>query len=272
MTDIKRIGLVGCGTIGTQLARSITEYFQDRARLVAICDRNDQKAQQLSNTLNPHPDVLPMESVPLHCDLVIEAASNEASRELVPKALELGRDVMVMSVGGLVDTYGEVFAQARAKRARIYIPSGPVAGIDALESAMTGGVTSVCLSIRMPPQSLFDVPYVQEHRLELGELLRDTAIFEGTAREAIRSFPLHSNAAAAVGLAGLGLDQTQVRVITGPAVLNAVHELEVEGAFGRFTTMTENQPTPENPKTTTLAILSACALLNEILNPVKMGT
>jgi aspartate dehydrogenase len=272
MTEQKRIGMVGCGTIGTQLARSITKYFQDRARLVVICDKHDRKAQQLSNDLNPHPDVLPMESVPLHCDLLIEAASNEASRELVPKALEMGRDIMVMSVGGLVDIYGEVFAQAQSRRARIYIPSGPVAGIGALEAAMTGGVTSVRLSIRIPPKSLTDVSYVRDRKLELHELLRDTTIFEGSAREAIQYFPLNSNVAATVAFAGLGLDQTQVRIITGPAVLTAIHELEVEGAFGRLATMTENNPTSENPKTTTLAILSACALLNEILNPVKIGT
>ncbi len=40
----------------------------------------------------------------------------------------------------------------------------------------------------------------------------------------------------------------------------------------KMLTRVENVPSPQNPKTSDLAVLSACALLTEILNPVKIGT
>ncbi len=272
MSDVKRIGVVGCGAIGAQLARSITSYFKDRARLIALCDLDARRAQALSNELDPHPDVLPMESMPFHCDLIVEAASQQTCRVLVPKALEMGRDVMVMSVGGLVEIYEEAFALARSKNVNLYIPSGAIAGIDGLEAAMTGGVTSVRLTTRKPSGSLDGAPYIVEKGLRLAELTGDTVIFEGTAREAIKGFPLNVNVAATLSFAGLGFDATTVRIITGPGITTNTHEVEVEGAFGKMLTRVENVPSPQNPKTSYLAVLSACAMLNEILNPVKIGT
>lgn len=272
MSDLKRIGIVGCGVIGSQLARSISSYFQDRARLMVLCDQNNQKAQALSNELNPHPDVLPIDSIPFHCDLMIEAASSETSRSLVPKALEMGRDVMVMSGDGLIDIYEEVFALARSKNAHLYIPSGAIVGIDGLEAAMTGGVNSVNLTIQNPLEALIDAPYVLEKGLRFAEFTGDTIIFEGTARETIQAFPLHGNVVATLSFAGLGPDQTKVKIITGPQITHHIYEIEIEGSFGRIMTRTENIPFPQNPKTSYLSILSACAMLNEILNPVQIGT
>jgi aspartate dehydrogenase len=272
MSDLKRIGIVGCGAIGSQLARSISAYFSDRARLIVLCDADNARAQNLSNEINPHPDVLPLDSIPFHCDLIIEAASQETCRVLVPKALEMGRDIMTMSVGGLMSSYEEMFALARKKNARIYIPSGALVGIDGLEAAMTGGVTLVRLTSRKPAAVLAAAPFVQQKGLKVEDLTSETVIFEGSARDAIQGFPLNINVAATLSFAGLGLDQTQIRIITGPGISNNTHELEVEGVFGKFYTKTENIPDPNNPRTSYLAVLSACSMLNEILNPVKIGT
>lgn len=272
MADLKRIGIVGCGAIGGQLARSIAAYFSDRARLMVVCDADNSKAQNLSNEINPHPDVLPVDSIPFHCDLIIEAANQDVCRALVPKALEMGRDIMTMSVGGLMSIYEEVFALARKKNAHIYVPSGALVGIDGLEAAMTGGVTLVRLTTRKPAATLANAPWVQEKGFKLEELAGETIIFEGSARQAIQGFPLNINVAATLSFAGLGLDQTQVRIITGPGMTTNSHEIEVEGVFGKFYTRTENVPDPHNPRTSYLAVLSACSMLNEILNPVKIGT
>jgi aspartate dehydrogenase len=272
MPELKRIGIVGCGAVGSQLARSLTAYFKDRAQLMVLCDRQNAKAQSLSNELDPHPDVLPEDSVPFHCDLIIEAANDETCRRLLPKALDLGRDVLVLSVGGLIDIYEEVFALARRKHANLYIPSGGIVGIDGLEAAMTGGVTSVKLITKKPPSTLVDSPYVLEKSLRFAEFTGETTIFEGSAREAIKAFPFNINIAATLSFAGLGLDQTRVSVVTGPHITKIIHEIEIEGAFGKMTTRTENVPLPQSPNISYLAVLSACATLNEIMNPVKIGT
>ncbi|HPS89137.1 MAG TPA: DUF108 domain-containing protein, partial [Methanosarcina vacuolata] len=51
-----------------------------------------------------------------------------------------------------------------------------------------------------------------------------------------------------------------------------VHEITVEGEFGKLSTRVENLPSPENPKTSYLAALSAISTLKKILSPVQIGT
>ena len=84
--------------------------------------------------------------------------------------------------------------------------------------------------------------------------------------------PLPGVAVRVVAADGRPCAAGEVGGITGPGITSNSHELEVEGAFGRMVTRTENVASPQNPKTSYLAVLSACAMLNEILNPVKVGT
>ena len=67
--------------------------------------------------------------------------------------------------------------------------------------------------------------------------------------------------AAAISLAGIGPDDTEVRIIADPDATSNVHEVVADGAFGRLTTRTENLPSPRNAKSSYLASLSASAEL-----------
>jgi aspartate dehydrogenase len=67
-----------------------------------------------------------------------------------------------------------------------------------------------------------------------------------------------------LSICGLGADRTNVRIFTSPEYTRNVHEIEVEGEFGRLWTKTENLPSRANPKTSELAIFSAIAKLKEI--------
>ena len=73
-------------------------------------------------------------------------------------------------------------------------------------------------------------------------------------------------------LASLGVKQTTVHIITSPTLTRNSHEVMVAGAFGRLTTVTENVPSPTNPKTSYLAILAAEALLKKVFSRIKIGT
>jgi aspartate dehydrogenase len=155
---------------------------------------------------------------------------------------------------------------------RLYVPSGAIAGLDAIKGAMLGRVFKVTLTTRKSPRALEGAPYVVKKGIDLGALKEPTTIFSGSAEEAVPAFPANINVAAALSLAGIGADKTLVRIIADPACDKNIHEIEVEGDFGRLVTRMENVPSPHNPKTSYMAALSAIGLLQRITASLVVGT
>jgi aspartate dehydrogenase len=67
-------------------------------------------------------------------------------------------------------------------------------------------------------------------------------LYSGPAREAALRFPENVNVAAAISLAGLGLDKTTVRVVADPTVERNTHEIEARGEFGDLRIVLRNIP------------------------------
>ncbi len=134
----KRVGLVGCGTIGSQLAMSVDSDKIANASLVALFDVAEGNLQNLKSKLHSSPE--PYSDfgrfLTSGADIVVEAASQDAVRSFGKAILEAGKDLMVMSVGALVDgTFLSELLQVAAKKGcRIYVPTGAIAGIDAIRS------------------------------------------------------------------------------------------------------------------------------------------
>ncbi len=266
------IGIVGCGTIGSALARAVERLFSGRARVVCLFDAEKEKAAKLAGGFSLPPAVVSsLGELVEKSDLVIEAASAEAAPEVVSLCLVHEKPVMVMSVGGLL-AFPELFSRAEEKKVPIYLPSGALAGLDGVKAAAVGKITQVVLTTRKPPQSLKGAPYLIEKKIDLDKIEKETILFEGTAQEAVRGFPKNINVSAALSLAGVGPEKTMVRIVTAPDCRTNSHEIRVEGEFGILLCRTDNLPAPENPKTSYLAILSAIATLKGILSPVKIGT
>ncbi len=269
-----KIGVIGCGFIGGQISRAIDSGAVD-AELFALCDSSEKKALELAASLKrSNPACMKIEDMLHSVDLLIESASQNAVRFIVPRALEAGCDVMVLSVGALVDEElrERIFRLAKQNNCKLYFPSGAVVGIDGINSASAGEISSVTLTTRKPPSGLTGAPYVICKGIELEKIETETVIFEGSASEAVKAFPANVNVAATISLAGIGFERTKVRIIADPATSRNVHEITVEGEFGNFYTKVENLPSPENPKTSYLAALSAVSTLKKIMNPVKIGT
>lgn len=265
-----RIGIVGCGTIGSEIALAVDKGIIE-GQLCALWDKEETKARALLQRLrNSSPKILPVSLLVKEVDLVIESASQQAVGEILPLVIEEGKDILIMSVGGLVGKE-ELIRRAKEKNCEIYIPSGALAGLDAVQSANIGNIKSATLTTTKPPQALLGAPYIEQKGLDLFSFEEPTIIYEGCAGEAIKLFPANVNVAAALALAGVGMDKTRVRIIVDPQAKANVHKIEVEGEFGRIIAQTENYPAPSNPRTSYLAVLSAIALLKKILSPLKIG-
>lgn len=201
-----------------------------------------------------------------HTDLIVEAADQIAAAEIVPKAVARGVDVMVMSVGALVDDEYRnlVYSAANEHRVKIFIPSGALCGVDGLRNAAIGGLDSAELITTMGPKSFEDVEYMSQKGYDIGSIKEKTTVFSGPAREAVKLFPRNVNVAATVSLAGLGFDKTKVTIILDPKATSNSHEIRYSGFFGTASATTYNVPEPNDPKTSELAGLSATAALRRI--------
>lgn len=267
-----KIGLVGCGAIGTEIARAIDSKEID-ADLVAVCDHNPDTAMALINILKKKPLKSNLDELVRLSDLVVEAASQRAVPAIARATLVKGRSLMIMSVGALADAnlYREIKKLAGEHGSKVYIPSGAISGLDGIKSASVGTIRKVTLTTTKNPKGLVGAPYLQEKNIDVSALKSPTLIFEGSAAEAVKAFPANVNVAATLCLAARE-GEVKVRIVADPNINVNRHEITVEGDFGRITTKVENVPSPQNPKTSYLAALSAIATLRSIVEPVKIGT
>ena len=261
------IGIVGCGTIGSALARAIDEG-RIPALLTGLANRTRTRAEALARSLRATPPVLDVQGLVRASNLVVEAATGKVLEEIVPACLQHGRDVYVLSVGGLLD-HGEWFREAEARGCRILIATGAIAGLDGVRGAALGRVDSVTLTTRKPPGGLTGAPYLVQRGMNLDGLTEETLVFEGTAREACRGFPMNVNVSAALSIAGVGPDRTHVRIMAVPGGRFNEHRIEVRGEFGRLIVAVENVPSTTNPRTGLLSIYSSIAFLAEYARTVE---
>lgn len=269
---IREIGIIGCGTIGEVIALAITTRFSAQAKLSCLCDQDIEKTKKLATMCNVACISTSIDEAIERSDLIVECASGPSAYEIAKKSLSRAKDVLVMSVGGILDRSDEIFSLADKMGASIYIPSGALCGIDAVKAAGMAKIKKATLTTRKPPNGLAGAPYLEEHNIDISSITEETVIFQGNALEAIKGFPKNVNVCAILSLAGIGAKETTVKIITSPLYKSNSHEVELEGDFGILRSSTENVPSPSNPKTSFLASLSAVATLNTILSVVKIGT
>ncbi len=275
-----RVGVVGCGAIGSELCKAIDSELSSGMELKLLIDKHPENIERLCKNLRNKPDITKSDSTKLdkifaEVDLIIECASQAAVREFVIPALKKGKDVMILSVGALLCEEGlfeELESISKEKRCKVYIPSGAVAGIDGLKSGAVGGIHSVELTTRKPPSGFEGNEYVKGKGIDLSSIEKEKTLFIGSAKEAVKHFPENVNVAASLSLAGIGSEATRVKIVADPFAVENVHEIKVRGEFGKLFVRVENVPSIANPKTSYLAALSAIATLKSISYPIRVGT
>lgn len=278
---IKKISIIGCGAIGSELALSVDGDMAKNVALLSLFDIRPDNAKTVKSKLsNNDPvifdnfsDYINSESFK-DVELVIEAASQNALTSYLKQLILSKKDVLVMSVGAFANSefFSEVIKNVDDNDVNIYVPSGAIAGIDALKS-VKDSISYVTLTTTKNPNSLKDSPFFKKNNFSVDSIKKRTLIFEGSAIEAVQNFPANVNVAALLGLAGIGVEKTKVNVIADPSIRINKHEIKVIGKFGELIVRVKNIPSSTNPKTSYLAILSVIECLRSITTKgIKYGT
>ena len=266
---VRKVGVVGLGAIGRRVCRALDDGIPGLT-LAGATTRNRAAAETVLASIGSKPPWLSLDDLIEASDLVVEASTQAHLEEIAPKTLRRGRDLIVLSCGGLLGRDDWV-KLAETNGARIHVPSGAIAGLDGVKGARVGAVTAVTMETRKPPRGLAGAPWIEAQRIDLDAIREDTVIFEGPATEACRAFPANVNVVAALSLAGIGPDKTRIRIWAVPGLTHNQHRIAIEGEFGSLRIEVENVPS-ENPRTGKLSSLSTIALLRDLGASLRVGT
>jgi aspartate dehydrogenase len=259
---MRRIGLLGCGAIGSLIAKAIDDGII-KAELAYVYDIDEKAALNLVGKLRRKPKVSDgMEEMlkDKSVDIIVEAASDEAIAQYLKPIVEAGKEALVMSIGGLL--LPETRRIYEENIGRIHVPAGAIAGLDAIQAISLVGVNRVVLTTRKPPEALVYSNYFKEQGIDLEKIREPTMVYEGPVEDALKHFPKSVNVAAALAL--YSKSRVLVRIIADPTRENIVHEIEVESKVSNIRIIVENVPHPDNPRTSYLAALSCIQKLREI--------
>jgi aspartate dehydrogenase len=162
--------------------------------------------------------------------------------------------------------------KARASGGRIVVPTGALLGLDTVRAMAVGKIHEVRLETRKPPAGLAGAPHLIENNINIDGLTEPLCVFRGTARQAAKAFPANVNVAAALGLAGLGPDQTQVEVWADPGVDRNHQSVTIRSDSGEAKMSIANIPSPDNPRTGRIVANSVIATLQRFTAPLTVGS
>jgi aspartate dehydrogenase len=257
MSAARRIGLLGYGAIAKSLLQGATAG-QARWSVIGIVRKNAVAASAGAIPVCRSLDEL----LALKPELILECAGHEALRTLGPRVLAAGIDLLVASTGALADEATEQSLRRAASQggSRAMLVAGAVGGLDALGAARQAGLAQVRYIGRKPPAAWRGT--AAEQSVDLNRIGGGAEkIFDGTARQAALRFPQNANVAAAIALAGLGFDRTEVQLFADPSISANLHRIEAQGAFGEFHIELSGIALPDNPKTSRLTVGSLARAL-----------
>jgi aspartate dehydrogenase len=266
-----RLGLIGFGTIGTAVARAVQEGHAGDAGIVIVLVRDTNKIERarvdlLQGTITADPE----QFFSADTEVVVEAAGHAALAQYAERTLRGGRDMLAVSVGALADDelFSSIRRAAEESKRKLLIPSGALSGLDGISAGAVGAIDEVTLVVRKPPAAWKGTPAeaVASRATDVPILF-----YEGMAREATKAFPLNVNVLAALSLAGIGFDRTNVKMYVDPTVKHNTFELVSRGEFGELRLELKNRPYPANPKTGHLVVMSLIKAIRRLQERIIVG-
>lgn len=193
-------------------------------------------------------------------DVVIEAASPQAVKEIYKQVINQGKDFIILSSGAFSDkTIREDFSQMlKTSKSKVAVPSGAIGGLD-LIAAVKNSIKQIEITTTKSPKSL-----------NLENLEEPKVIFQGSSVEAIEKFPKNINVAVTLSLAVEDFDKVAVKIVADPKVDSNTHSIHVDSTIGDYKFEIKNNKS-NNPGTSLLAPLSVVGLLRNYNSQIKIG-
>ena len=264
------VGIVGFGSIGTEVAKALINGVEDFS-LYGITSRSKANAQERIDKLDKNIEIYDLDNLVDNCEIIIDCAPKEAFREIATKCINKQRKLITVSGSGMLDNL-DLEKLAKNNNSQIILATGAILGLDALRAASESNINSVTMITRKPPNALTNAPYVINNNIQLNNLIEPKLIFKGSATDGAKAFPANVNVAAAVGLAGIGADKTNLEIWADPNLKRNTHKVQVNSDSAVFEMSIQNVQTPENPGTGKITGLSVIACLRGLKSSFKIGT
>ena len=241
----KKVGLIGCGAIGTVLAEAIDRKLVVCDELV-IYDIAVEQSIKLKNHLKFPVKIVASigELLDAKPSVIVEAAGQSAVHQYYDQLVTSGAEIIFMSTGALLDHDTE--------NPHVHFPAGAIGGLDAISAAANAGITEITLTTYKNPEALGR------------EINEPTVTFEGDAEDAARQFPREMNVAATLALT-IKPVKVHVKVVANPSFRRNTHEIHVKWRYGEMNMQFANMSHPDNPHTSALAAWAAIRLLQTLL-------
>ena len=252
-----RVGLIGCGAIGSVVARELEAGAIDHVELTAVLD-----------PFVDHPlGVQDRDSLLSRSAVVVEAAGHGALREHGVAVREAGTDLLVVSIGALADE--DLEARLRqAEGGRLFLCTGAIGGLDILRAAMLFGPLENVAITSTKPAAALSRPWMEDEVLSaLADGSEPVTVFDGPAREACGRFPESANVTATLSLATVGFDRVRVKMVGDPAATGVRHVVSASGEAGTYELSFENAASPDNPRTSAVTAYSVLRALTDLRRP-----
>jgi aspartate dehydrogenase len=264
-----RVALAGVGAVGLDVAAALREGIAGLT-LAAASANDRQRARERLAAIGVDVPVVAIDELRPYADLVVECAPAALLPAIARPFLAEGKQVVVLSAGALLANM-DLVDLAREKGGRIIVPTGALIGLDAVVAAAQGKIQSVRMITRKPVRGLAGAPFLAENGIDLDSIAEPMRIFSGSPREAAVGFPANLNVAVALGLAGIGVDETRLEIWADPSLDRNTHTIEVVADSASFTMSIANIPS-ENPRTGRITALSVIACLRNLRSPLRIGT
>jgi aspartate dehydrogenase len=260
-----RVGVIGFGAIGGPIIETLRDGRIPGCNLSGILVRStlpDDLARFRASSLHDLID---------RSDLIVEAAGHTALGRTGPTVIESGKDLLVLSVGALVD---DLLYERLTKDGggRLLISTGAVGGLDTLLAAMlVAPLDTVSLVSKKRSQALVRPWMSEELQSALSHEDAEIAAFAGSAREAVKLFPESANIAATLALATIGFDRLRVTMVGVPHASEVEHRVTASGRAGSYEFVFRNRAAETNPRTSAITPFSVIRALRGLQARTVVG-